>query len=223
MSYFAFNYLEAKTAVVFSNTNHNNYMQSARIFSESFAAQGGKIIAVEYYSDDSDFAFLLQKHSANPPDVIFCPDDYIPAAKLVNTAYETGLANINILGTDAWDGLLAYVHKPEAMENVYYSASFSYDDKTVEVMLFVRNYFTSFSQMPLSSAAAAYTCVHILSEAIKKAGNTNWDAIVSALRENEFNVITGRIKFDNNNNPNINVYIIQIKGGVYSTFVKLTP
>jgi len=74
----------------------------------------------------------------------------------------------------------------------------------------------------LSGSATAYTCVYILAEAINKAGNTDKDDIVSAIRANEFDVITGRIKFDENNNPRTNVYVIQIEGGIYSTYEKLS-
>jgi hypothetical protein len=37
----------------------------------------------------------------------------------------------------------------------------------------------------------------------------------------ELDTKIGPIKFDENNNPHTNVYIIQIKGGEYSMFEKL--
>jgi len=222
MAYFAYNSLNAKTAVVFSNENSESFRQIAGFFAKSFSALGGQVTSIEPYYAEDDFAFLLRKHAVNPPDVIFCPDDYIPAAKLVNTAYEAGLTNTSILGSDAWDGILTYIYHTEAMENAYYTAPFMFDDETRNVMLFVRNYFDSFSQMPLTGNATGYTCVYILAEAIEKAGNTNWDDIVSAIKANEFDTLMGRIKFDDNNNPRTNVYIIQIRGGVYSTCAKLS-
>ena len=132
------------------------------------------------------------------------------------------MVNTRILGSDAWDGILAYVHNPDAMKNAYYSAPFSFDDQDEKVLRFVRSYFDSFSQMPLSGSAAAYTCVYILSEAIKKAGSAGNDAVISAIKENELDLITGHIRFDENNNPHTNVYIIQLKGGEYSTYEKLS-
>jgi len=179
-------------------------------------------MAVEAYSTGDNFAGILRKYAADPPDVIYCPEDYVPAAKLVNAAYEAGLVNTRILGTDAWDGLLAYVYNPDAMKNVYYSAPFSFDDQDAKVMQFVRKYFDAFSQMPLSGSASAYTCVYILSGAIQKAGSIRRDAVIAAIKENEMDSIIGRIRFDENNNPHTNVYIIQIKGGEYSTYEKLS-
>jgi branched-chain amino acid transport system substrate-binding protein len=164
----------------------------------------------------------LKKYASDPPDVIFCPEDYTLAANLVNSSYEAGFHNTNILGSDAWDGLLAYVHHPGAMNNVYYTSPFSFDDSDPAVTHFVKTYLDTFSQMPLAGSATAYTCVYILANAIEKAGNTNKDDIISAIKSNELDLITGRIKFDEDNNPRTNVYIIQIKGGVYSTFEKLS-
>jgi len=135
--------------------------------------------------------------------------------------YEAGFTNTRILGSDAWDGLLAYIKYPQATKNAYYSAAFSFDDQDAKVVQFVRKYFDCFSQMPLSGSASAYTCVYILSEAIKKAGNADKNAIISAIKENEVDSIIGRIRFDENNNPHTNVYIIHLKDGEYSTYEKL--
>ena len=181
-----------------------------------------RIIKVLLVEDENDFAYLLTRHAANPPDIIFCPEDFIPAARLVNAAHEAGLTNTYLLGSDAWDGILAYITNPQVMENVYYSAPFSFDDPDEKVSRFVRNFLDFFAQMPLTASATAYTCVYILAEAITKAGKTDWDAIVSVMRESQFDTITGRIEFDENNNPYISVYVIQIKGGVYSTREKLS-
>ncbi|MDR2952223.1 MAG: ABC transporter substrate-binding protein [Treponema sp.] len=222
MAYFARGSLNAETAVVFVNKTYENFKRTSDIFAQSFADRGGRVMALEPYSSAGDFAHILRKYAANPPDVIFCPDNYIPASKLVNQAFENGLDRTYILGSDAWDGLLAYVHNLDAMKNVFYSAPFSFDDRDADVGGFVKKYFETYSQMPLSGSAAAYTSVYILAEAIKKAGNTGKDALISAMKENELDVITGHIKFDSDNNPRTNVYVIQIKGGEYSTYKKMS-
>jgi len=222
MAYFAYNSLNAKKAVVLNNKANESFRRTVEIFTTSFVQRGGNIMAVEPYLSSNDFAGIMRKYTANPPDVIFCPEDYAAAAKLVNTAYEAGLVNTPVLGSDAWDGLLAYIYNPNAMKNAYYSAPFSFDDQDANVVQFVRNYFDCFSQMPLSGSAAAYTSVYILSEAIKKANGVEKDAVISAIKENEIDSIIGRIRFDENNNPRTNVYIIQIEGGEYSTYEKLS-
>jgi len=218
MAYFAYNSLNTKTAVVMNKRGQENYGRLAEIFAEKFKNNGGRIIALEPYSTWDDFPRIISKYASNPPDVIYCPEDYFPASKLVNAAYETGLVNTYILGSDGWDGILSYVNKQNALKNVYYSAPFSFDNQDTKVTRFVRKYFDSFSQMPLSGSATSYTCVNILSDAIKKAGSIEKNAIISAIKENEFDSLLGRIRFDENNNPHTNVYIIHINDGEYSTY-----
>ena len=222
MAKFARVSLKAETAVVLCDRKNAGFKYIAEVFAKSFTDRGGQITALDYFSTENDFPVLLQRYASSPPDVIFCPESCLPAAALVNTAYEVGFRNTRILGSDAWDGILAYVYPPEAMDSVYYSAPFSFDDKDANVSDFVRNYFSYFSQMPLSGSAAAYTCVYLLSQAIGKAGSTDKNDIISAIKANEFDMITGRIKYDENNNPYVNVYVIQIKGGEYSTYEKIS-
>jgi branched-chain amino acid transport system substrate-binding protein len=222
MARFAYKSLDAKTAVVMYNENYDNLRRLAEVFAKSFEYYGGQIIATESYSAEGDFAGILRKYTDNPPDIIFCPEYYVPAAKLVNTAHEEGLYNTKILGSKAWDGILVYVDYPDAMKNVYYPAPFAFDDQNADVAQFVRKYFIAFSQMPLAASATAYTCVYILAEAIEKAGNTNADHIISAVKETDLDMITGNIRFDENNNAITNVYIVQIKDNVYSTYKKIS-
>jgi branched-chain amino acid transport system substrate-binding protein len=222
MAYFACYSLDAKTAIILKNEATDRFLRLDEVFNQSFKGYGGRITAVEPYFSTDDFAGILSKYASNPPDVIFCPEDYVPAAKLANAAHEARLVNTSILGSDAWDGLLAYVYNTEAMKNVYYPAPFSFDDQEPNVVQFVRKYFDAFSQMPLSGSACAYTSVYIFSEAVKKAGSAGKDAVISAIKENELYSITGHIRFDQDNNPHTNVYIIQIQGGEYSTYEKLS-
>jgi branched-chain amino acid transport system substrate-binding protein len=218
---FARGSLNAKTAVALYNSNNSSYKQAAAIFAETFTAHGGQMMAVKPYSSDKEYKNILKQYKANPPDAIYCPEDYAPAAKLVNAVFELGLKDSYILGSDSWDGILAYIPNPEARKRTYYTVPFSFDDPDPKVEQFVRNYFSVFSQMPLAGSANAYTCVYIIAEAIKKAGKINHDDIVLAMKENELSTIIGQIKFDKENNPRTNVYVVQIKDGTYSTYEKM--
>ena len=222
MAQFAYDSLGARTALVLSNINYDTYIQAAGVFAESFTALGGHVMAIESFSSEDDFASLLGKYADNQPQVIFCPEDYIPAAVLINNAFELGFRDTFLLGSDAWDGILTYVFNQEAMITAYYSAPFSFDDPDEKVINFVRGYFDFFAQKPLAGPATAYTSLYILAEAIEKAGNTNWGDIIYAMKTMEFDTILGHLKFDENNNPYINVYVIQIKDGQYSSYEKLS-
>jgi branched-chain amino acid transport system substrate-binding protein len=222
MAKFAKRSLKAETAVVLHNTTSNSFKQAAEIFVESFENYGGKIIAVKSYVSESEYKSILKEYSSNPPDVLYLPENYAPAAKFVNTVFELGMDSTYVLGSDAWDGILSHVSEPEARKRVYYTAPFSFDDPDPKVEKFVRSYFSTFDQMPLAGSACAYTSVHIVAEAIKKTGGTKHDEIVRAMKENELSMIIGNVKFDTDNNPRTNVYVIQIKDGIYSVYEKMT-
>jgi branched-chain amino acid transport system substrate-binding protein len=221
MANFAHGSFGAKTAIVLYNENNTSYMQAANVFAQAFTSLGGQITAVESYSSSDDYEDILVKYVDNPPDAIFCPEDYVPAAQLVNLAYEMGFSNTLLLGTDAWDGILIYVYDLETMKNAYYTAPFMFDDTDPLVAKFVREYFDVFSQMPLTGSSAAYSCVYILADAIERAGSIKAADIVEAMRVTDLDTVLGNIKFDENNNPRPNVYIVQIKDGMYSTYKKI--
>jgi branched-chain amino acid transport system substrate-binding protein len=219
---FARKSLKAKNAVILFNASNSSFKQAAEIFAENFTDHGGQVTAIKPYDSENEYREILKEYRSKPPDVIYCPEDYVPAAKLVNTVFELGMDSTYVLGSDAWDGILSYVSEPEARKRAYYTVPFSFDYPDPKVEMFVRNYFSTFSQMPLAGSACAYTSVYILSEAIKKAGNTKHDSIVLAMKENELNTIIGHVKFDKNNDPRTNVYVIQIRDGIYSVYEKMT-
>jgi branched-chain amino acid transport system substrate-binding protein len=222
LAYFAKNTLQAKKALVLSNKDVPDYKLLSDVFVESFTADGGEVVAVENYTKSNDFPGILRKYARNKPDVIFCPADFFYAANLVNSALEAGFTNTHLLGSDEWDGLFSYVYYPWAVGNVYYPSPFSFDDEDADVVRFVRSYFNTFSQLPLSASATSYASLYVLAEAIKNADSTRRPRIISALLETDMQTIIGRIKFDEKNNPHPNVYILQIVGGVYSTYEKLS-
>jgi branched-chain amino acid transport system substrate-binding protein len=221
MAKFARRSLKAKTAVVLYNSTNSSFKQAAEIFAENFKDYGGQVVAIKPYISESEYKTLLKEYRAKPPGAVYCPEDYVPAAKLVNTVFELGMDETYVLGSDSWDGVLSYVTDPNARKRVYYTSPFSFDDTDPKVERFVRDYFSTFAQMPLAGSACAYTSMYILAEAIKKAGNTKHDNIVHAMKESGHNTIIGHVKFDKDNNPHTNVYVIQIRDGIYSVYEKI--
>ncbi|MCL2699753.1 MAG: ABC transporter substrate-binding protein, partial [Defluviitaleaceae bacterium] len=219
MAYFARNSLDAQTALVVVSDIDGSFNHIAEVFATEFQALGGQ---TEMFPIAGSFARIFERYRDDPPDIVYFPANFDAAAEMINAAHAADLSDMHILGSDAWDGLLTYIVEPGAMRNVYYTSAFSFDDPDPAITQFVRRFLSYFSQMPLTASATAYTCVFILAEAIEKAGGTNADDIVSAMRTLEFDTIIGRIRFDENNNPRTSVYVIQIKDGVYSMYKKIS-
>jgi len=219
---FACKTLDAKTALVING--ESRYGRISDIFTDAFKSRGGKVIAVERYSAPEDFDAILKKYRANQPDVIFCPTDYAVAAKLGEAAHRNGFDKTNLLGTDAWDGILSFVHDRNFLDRIYYTSPFAFDEYTPKVTRFSQSYFDNFSYTPVSPSALAYSSVQILAKSIENAGNTNAKDIITEMRTNVHDIITGQLQYDFNNNPmnpGTYVYIMQTKDGYYSSVEKV--
>jgi hypothetical protein len=70
MAYFARHSLGARTAVALKNVDENSYGHITEPFAQSFTADGGQVLAVELYAPTDDFAMILHKYAASPPDVL---------------------------------------------------------------------------------------------------------------------------------------------------------
>jgi len=219
---FASKTLNAKTALLISGDDR--YERMVGIFSDAFKSRGGKILATEQYSTPEDFDHILQKYRKNQPDVIFCPTDYMVAARLGDAAYKNKLNKTNLLGTDGWDGILTFVHDRSFLDRIYYASPFAFDEYTQKITRFSQDYFDNFSYTPVSTSALTYSSVQILAGSIKNAGNTSAKDIITEMRTNVHDIITGQLQYDFNNNPmnpGTYVYIMQTKDGYYSSIDKI--
>ena len=61
-----------------------------------------------------------------------------------------------------------------------------------------------------------YDTVYLIKEAIEKAGTTDKEALVKAIKEAQFEGVTGSLTFDEKNNPVKGVTIIKIVNGDYT-------
>ena len=138
-------------------------------------------------------------------------------------AKEVGL-NAQILGADGWDGVISQVteDKLKDLDGIYYCTNFSLSDENPLVQNFVKNYKAAYNENPASFSANAYDAVYIIKAAIEKAGSTDKEAIVKAMKELDFEGVAGTLHFDENNNPIKTLTMIVIKNGEYQFHSKET-
>jgi branched-chain amino acid transport system substrate-binding protein len=221
MARFAYEDIGATTAVVFFDMEYEGFALLASDFTHFFEQYDqAAVTAMVHYTRHDSFADLLADFVDSPPDVFYLPQNNVRAAELINTAYEMGFSDTIILGNHTWDGLLAHVHHPGVKDNVFYTAPFSFDDADPLVSSFVHNYFSVYSQMPLAGSAAGYACVYMLADAIERAQSLHPADLTAALQATDLTLTVGRVAFDPNNNPQTNLYVIQIKDGMYATRAK---
>ncbi|MCL2182205.1 MAG: ABC transporter substrate-binding protein [Chitinispirillia bacterium] len=225
---FALRTLSAKTALVIRGDSRFDAL--ADVFSAAFNEGGGRVAGAERYTGPAQFDDILKKYKSRRPDVIFCAADYVDAAQLAEAVHSAGFEGTRLLGTDAWDGILSFAHNIDAMERVYYAAPFAFDEPDPKITRFSQAYFDNFSYTPISTAALTYSAVQILVAAMEKHGTEAGGvkpgsaSLVDVIRGSEFDIITGKIRFDENNNPispDSYVHIMQIKGGYYASVEKI--
>ena len=210
--------LGAKTAAIISNNSSDYSDGVANAFAKEAEAQGIQVVAREGYSDgDKDFKAQLTKIAQQNPDVLFVPDYYEQDGLIAIQAREVGIKS-TIVGPDGWDGVVKTVDPSSyaAIENVFFANHYSTKDSSEKVQNFIKNYKEKYNDEPSAFSALSYDAAYILKAAIEKAGSTDKEAVAKAIKELEFDGITGHLTFDEKNNPVKSVTIIKIVNGDYT-------
>jgi len=182
---------------------------------------GAKTVAImsnnsSDYSD-GDFKAQLTKIAQQNPDVLFIPDYYEQDGLIAIQAREVGLKSI-IVGSDGWDGVVKTVDPSSyaAIENVYFANHYSTKDSNERIQNFIKNYKEKYNDEPSAFSALSYDTAYLLKAAIEKAGTTDKEAVAKAIKEIQFEGITGQLTFDEKNNPVKSITIIKIVNGDYT-------
>ena len=201
------------------SNNSSDYSDGvANAFAKEAEAQGIQIVAREGYSDgDKDFKAQLTKIAQQNPDVLFVPDYYEQDGLIAIQAREVGIKSV-IVGPDGWDGVVKTVDPSSyaAIEDVFFANHYSTKDSSEKVQNFIKNYKEKYNDEPSAFSALSYDAAYILKAAIEKAGSTDKEAVAKAIKEIEFDGITGHLTFDEKNNPVKSVTIIKIVNGDYT-------
>lgn len=206
-----------KVAVMINNSN--DYSDGvAKAFIGEAENLGLTIVAKEGYAEgDKDFRAQLTKIAATNPDVLLVPEYYEQAALIATQAREIGLT-ATFIGPDGWDGIAKALDSSSypAIENSYFTNHYSTEDKNEKVQNFLNAYKTRYNEEPSAFAALGYDAAYIIKEAIEKAGTTDKEAVIEAMKNIDYNGVTGELKFDEKNNPVKAVTVLKIVDGKYT-------
>ena len=210
--------LGADTVAVMLNNSSDYSDGIAKAFIEESEKLGRRVMGVEGYSDgDKDFRAQLTKILPTNPDVLVIPDYYEQVALITAQAREIGLKS-TFIGPDGWDGVSKTLD-PSAygvIENSYFTNHYSLDDQSEKVQNFVKAYRETYKEDPSSFAALSYDAAYMMKAAIEKAGTTEKQAVVDALKGIEYDGVTGHLTFDEKNNPVKAVTVLKIVNGKYT-------
>lgn len=210
--------LNAKTVALLVNNSSDYSDGVAEAFVKEAEKLGLQIVAKEGYAEgDKDFRAQLTKVAATNPDVLLVPDYYEQAALISTQAREVGV-KATFIGPDGWDGVAKALDSSSygAIENSYFTNHYSVEDQNEKVQNFLKAYREKYNEEPSAFSALAYDTAYLMKDAIEKAGSTDKDAIIKAIKESDFAGVTGHLRFDEKNNPVKAVTVLKIVNGNYT-------
>lgn len=212
------NNLSAKKVAILVNNSSDYSDGVTEAFMKEAQRLGLEIVAKEGYAEgDKDFRAQLTKVAATNPDVLLVPDYYEQAALISTQAREVGVT-ATLIGPDGWDGVAKALDPSAygAIENSYFTNHYSVEDQSEKVQSFLKAYKAKYNENPSAFAALSYDAAYLVKDAIEKAGSTDKEAVIKAMKASDFAGVTGHLKFDEKNNPVKAVTVLKIVNGNYT-------
>lgn len=225
LAIFAKDNLKAKTAAILKNNSDDYSTGIAKAFSDKAKELGIEIVAEESYgANDTDFKAQLTTIRKENPDILLLPDYYEKLTLIMPQAREVGIES-TFIGPDGWAGFLQALDKSsyEDVNNSYYNDHFAIDSTEEIVSNFVKNYRDEYKEDPISPSALGYDSVYLAKQAIEEAKTTDHKEVTKALKNIDFEGVTGSFKFDENNNPIKSSTMIKIEDGKYKFETVVKP
>ena len=176
---------------------------------------GGQIVATEFFQQ-SDLQFLSQitKVKAANPDAIVLAANTQQAAALSKQIRELGVT-VPLIGEGSWTSDSYLKLAGPASDGVYGLVEYVYTIKNPINDAFVKEFQAKLKENPTKFAGAAHNAIHIMVDAIKRAGAADPEKIREALEKTDYNGLVGNIKFDGKHQAyGQTVYLAHVKGGV---------
>ncbi|HOB36307.1 MAG TPA: ABC transporter substrate-binding protein [Candidatus Avimonas sp.] len=217
MAHYAKYKLGASTVAILYDIDDTYSKGIADAFEASAKGFGMTVTNKEgYASKSTDFNSQLTKIINSNPDVLMIPVYYNDVALIVGQAKAHGL-KAKLLGADGWDGVLEVIDKSnvDALANAYFCSQYSATDPNPAVQDFLKKYKETYNKDANMFAVLGYDSMYILADAIERAGSTEADKIIEALRETNYNGLTGITTFDENRNPVRQAIITSFEGNSY--------
>jgi len=218
---FSYHELGATTAGVLFNTGDDYSTGLSNAFVEQAEVLGLEIVAMEGFADGAvEFQSQLTNIASANPDVLFLPVYYEDVALIAGQAASAGVES-TLIGGDGWDSVLNIITDPSLLEGAFYASGYSNDYPSERVQDFLAAYREEYDEDPNMFAAQAYDAAMVLFAAILEVEELGLErdseeyrlAVIDALAATDIETVTGRITFDEYNNPQKPLLILEIEDG----------
>jgi branched-chain amino acid transport system substrate-binding protein len=217
---FALRDLEAKTAAVLTNVNSEYSLGLGRFIRDRFSVDGQVVFESDYLQSTTDFRSVLEKLQAVNPEVVFVPSYPRDSVYIILQARQMGI-QATFVGADGWDDVM-YEYTSGELEGSYFSQHWHPEVTEEKSRAFVERYSATHKMFRAGLVALTYDTVHLIADAIRRAGSIRAEDIRNALaRTKGFQGITGEIEFDENGDPRGKPLVILRFGRESSAFHKV--
>jgi branched-chain amino acid transport system substrate-binding protein len=227
MANYAFNDLNAKTAVIVQEVSNDYSVGLAKFFVDNFKRLTGDsnaiLATVNYNTGDQDFSAQLTTIRNQKPDVIFAPGNYTESALVMKQARELGIT-APIIGGDTWETPEFIDVGKERVEGAVFSTFFASEFAgTPQAKTFLDEYHKrNNNREPAAVTALGYDGYLVALDAIKRADSIDPAKIRGAIAVTSgFVGATGVVTLDSNGDATKSAYIKAVEGGkfVFKTVV----
>ncbi|MDR2247855.1 MAG: ABC transporter substrate-binding protein [Treponema sp.] len=226
MANYAYNNLNARTAVIVQEVSNDYSVGLAKFFSDNFKRLTGNansiLTTVNYNTGDQDFSAQLTSLKSLNPDVIFAPGNYTESALVMKQARELGIT-VPVIGGDTWETPEFIDVGRERVEGAVFSTFFASEvAATPAAEIFLKEYRSRYSKEPAAVTALGYDGYLVALDAIKRAGSTDPLKIRDAIAATSgFVGATGTTTLDQNGDATKSAFIKAVEGGkfVYKAIV----
>ena len=177
-------------------------------YAKSIEALGAKVVATEFFSrDDTDLFPFITKIKSQNPDVVISASNTQLAASVTKQLRQLGVKS-TLMGEGAFTSEAYHKLVGDLAKGVIGLVEYVPSISGAKNMAFVKKYKSRYKEEPSKFSAAAYNSVHIMADAINRAGSTDPEKIRQAILKTDFPGLTGNFKFASNGQGyNFNVFM----------------
>ena len=204
MASYAAKELKAKTVAVLYDSGDSYSTGIADAFEAAAKELGMTVTNKEGYAHGStDFNAQLTNIKASNPDAIMLPVYYNDVVLILKQAVQQGISS-KFLGADGWDGVVPLLEDDSLntiLANAYFCSQYSAVSEDAALQSFLSTYKNRYGIEANMFAVLGYDTMHILADAIERAGSTDSDKIIEAMQATNYSGLTGTTTFDEERNP----------------------
>jgi branched-chain amino acid transport system substrate-binding protein len=201
--------------VAYIGVNDDFGRGSVEEFEKQMTALGATTVMKEYFEHGTtDFYTLLTKLKASGADGAFVSAETQDGSTLVKQKAELGLET-KIFGVGSWATADFMKLAGTAADGIYAAVPYASTMKTPKNEAFVKAYEEQYKVAPGKYSAAGYNTLHILVDAIERAGSTDPDKVREALHKTNYEGPNGHFEFDDKGQATgFTVVLVQLENGV---------